>query len=130
MLELPDEEFRRLKDADLARVAFVPFDDPTYRDFLLFYHLLYVLAFQAANEPHGATMRWIRRNRFQGHRQRVLRLVHASWPRRVCEEAPWHVHYETYRGRAFAQQYWKTGRDRLLRLRNMLTARAAPDREQ
>lgn len=106
MLELPEGDFMKIRDAYLAKADPVPFQDPQYREFLLFYHLMYFLAFQAVNKPREANMRWVRWFWFHRYRQAVLQIVGAPLTVRLQEEAPWRVQYPLHRSRKFVQRSW------------------------
>jgi hypothetical protein len=86
MEQLPQEDFSKLKEAYLAKLESVPFDDPEYRRFLRFYRHLTALGVLAAYRAREINMY---EHSFHLNRRTILGIIGASPSTRLGEEAPW-----------------------------------------
>jgi hypothetical protein len=112
MEQLPPEEFRALKQAYLARMGSVHFDDPSYHRFLQFYRHMTALGALAAFRPREAN---IYEYSFHLNRQVILKIIDAPLPVRISEETRWTRYWVHQTGRFF-QKAWGFTKRRVMRV--------------
>ena len=88
-------DFLKLKEAYLAKLDPLPFDDPEYGRFLRFYRHMTALGVIASYRAREINMH---ERDFHVDRRAILRLIGASAPTRLREELPW-VRYRLRRVR-------------------------------
>jgi hypothetical protein len=92
--KLPAEDFLRVLDAYYFKTNFDRFNDPKYREFLLFYYFVYGLAVVGTHKKHKVN---IGIKDFHLRRRTLLQIVRAS--RLLClrEESLWLIQHRIHR---------------------------------
>ncbi|MFL5733178.1 MAG: hypothetical protein ACJ78Q_08255 [Chloroflexia bacterium] len=103
MEQLPAADFAKVKQAYIAKLGPVPFDESAYHDFLRFYRHLTALGALGAFRAREAN---IYEHSFHLNRQMILRISGAPAGVLLREEARWSRYWLHQAGRFFVKAWW------------------------
>jgi len=110
MLQLRKKDFEKVLKSYCAKVNLMQFHDAHYRRFLLFYYVVFSLAFTGSVK---ALRKNLGLHAFHWRRQVLLEIIGASRITRLREEAWWRILHRSIRLGRSVKAVWRSARKRL-----------------